>query len=71
MTFFLETSSQIGDILASREKWKHFNNLPPELREFAANPQNIGFIEIALAFSRMSADTLKSIAVSMLDISGY
>lgn len=71
MTYFLETSSQIGDILSSREKWKHFNNLPHELREFAANPQNIGFIEIALAFSRMSADTLKSIAVSMLDISGY
>ena len=29
-----------------REKWKHFNTLPEELREFAANPQNIGFIEV-------------------------
>ena len=54
-----------------REKWKHFNTLPEELREFAANPQNIGFIEIALNFSRMNSDVLRRIAVSILDITGY
>lgn len=71
MGYFLETSSQIGDLLAMREKWKHFNTLPDELREFAANPQNIGFIEIALNFSQMNSDVLRRIAVSMLDITGY
>jgi transcriptional regulator with XRE-family HTH domain len=71
MGYFLETSSQIGDLLSMREKWKHFNTLPEELREFAANPQNIGFIEIALNFSRMNSDVLRRIAVSMLDITGY
>jgi transcriptional regulator with XRE-family HTH domain len=71
LSFFLETVSQIGDLLANRESWKHFNELPDELRAFAANPQNIGFVEIALAFSRMPSDKLKSIAVSMLDITGY
>lgn len=71
MGYFLETSSQIGDLLAMREKWKHFNTLPEELREFAANPQNIGFIEIALFFSQMNSDVLRRIAVSMLDITGY
>lgn len=71
MGYFLETASQIGDLLAMREKWKHFNTLPDELREFAANPQNIGFIEIALNFSRMNSDVLRRIAVSMLDITGY
>lgn len=71
MSYFLETSSQIGDLLSMREKWKHFNTLPEELREFAANPQNIGFIEIALNFSRMNNDVLQRIAVSILDITGY
>ncbi|MCU0476655.1 MAG: transcriptional regulator [Anaerolineae bacterium] len=71
LSYFLETASQIGDLLATRESWKHFNELPDDLRAFAANPQNIGFIEIALAFSRMPSDKLKSIAVSMLDITGY
>ena len=71
MGYFLETSSQIGDLLAMREKWKHFNTLPEELREFAANPQNIGFIEIALNFSRMNSDVLRRIGVSILDITGY
>lgn len=71
LSFFLETVSQIGGLLATRESWKHFNELPDDLRAFAANPQNIGFIEIALAFSRLSSEKLKRIAVSMLDITGY
>jgi transcriptional regulator with XRE-family HTH domain len=71
VSYFLETGSQIGELLAIREAWKHFNDLPEDLREFAANPLNIGFIEIALAFSQMPNDKLKRIAVSMLDITGY
>jgi transcriptional regulator with XRE-family HTH domain len=71
VSYFLESSSQIGELLATRENWKHFNDLPDDLRAFAANPLNIGFIEIALAFSQMPSDKLKRIAVSMLDITGY
>jgi transcriptional regulator with XRE-family HTH domain len=68
VSYFLESSSQIGELLATRESWKHFNELPEELRLFAANPRNIGFIEIALAFSQMPSDKLKNIGVSILDI---
>jgi transcriptional regulator with XRE-family HTH domain len=68
INYFLETSSQIGELLATRENWKHFNDLPENLRQFAANPTNIGFIEIAYAFSQMPRDSLKSIAESILDI---
>lgn len=71
ISYFLETGGQIGDLLATREAWKHFNDLPEDLREFAANPLNIGFIEIALAFSQMPNDKLKRVATSMLDITGY
>ncbi len=68
VTYFLESSSQLGELLAIREAWKHFNELPEDLRLFAANPRNIGFIEIALAFSQMPSDKLKNIGVSILDI---
>ncbi len=71
MNVFMEADSQIGEMLANLQAWQHFNDLPPDLRAFAANPLNIGFIEIALAFSQMENERLKRIAVSMLDITGY
>lgn len=71
MSYFIENSGKIGEALANLEAWKHFANLPEDLRAFAANPLNIGFIEIALAFSQMESERLKRIAVSMLDITGY
>jgi transcriptional regulator with XRE-family HTH domain len=68
LNYFLESSSQIGEMLTALEQWRHFNELPADLREFAANPLNVGFIEIALAFSLMPADKLKRVGVSILDI---
>lgn len=71
LNYFLDSSGKIGESLSALENWKHFNALPEDLRKFAANPTNIGFIEIALAFSQMENEKLKRIAVSMLDITGY
>lgn len=68
LDYFLESSGQIGHLLTSLEQWKHFNELPDDLRQFAANPLNIGFIEIALAFSQMPVDKLRRIGASVLDI---
>jgi transcriptional regulator with XRE-family HTH domain len=44
VSYFLESSSQIGELLAMREAWKHFSTLPEDVRAFAADPVNIGFI---------------------------
>lgn len=66
--FFLETGSYVGELLRMREEWKHFSDLDPEIREFAANPLNIGFIKIAITFSQMSADQLRLAAEGMLEI---
>ncbi len=66
--FFLETSSYVGELLRMREEWKHFSDLDPEIREFAANPLNIGFIQIAITFSKLSADKLRLAAEGMLEI---
>lgn len=68
VSFFLESSDHIGKWLAIREEWKHFTSLPDEVREFAANPLNIGFLQIAYAFSQMPVDTLRQVGESVLEI---
>lgn len=68
MSYFLESSSHIGELLALKEMWKHFTALPEEVREFAANPINLGFIEIAIMLSKMPVDKLRTVGASILDI---
>lgn len=68
MEYFLESSGHIGELLAMREQWKHFQDLPEDLRQFAANPVNIGFIEIALMLSKMPTEKLRSVGRSIVDI---
>ncbi len=68
MDYFLETGSYVGELLRMREEWKHFADLDPEVREFAANPLNIGFIKIAITFSQMTAAQLRQAAEGMLEI---
>ncbi len=67
-SYFLESSGYIGEWLAAREEWKHFMQLPDEQRKFAANPRNIGFIEIAIMLSKMPVENLRQVGASILDI---
>jgi transcriptional regulator with XRE-family HTH domain len=68
MDFFLEADSHVGELLATREEWKHFADLPEDLRQFAANPLNLGFIEIALMLSQMPTEKLRRVGESVLNI---
>lgn len=68
VSYFLESSSYIGQWLEIKETWKHFTDLPDEVREFAANPLNLGYIEIALMLSQMPTDRLRRIGESFLNI---
>lgn len=68
LSYFLESSSHIGQWLAIKEEWKHFCDLPDDIRQFAANPLNIGFIEIAIMLSQMPADRLRRVGESVLNI---
>ncbi len=67
--YFLESQSHLGEWLLLREEWQHFTKLPDEVRRFAANPLNLGFIEIAIMFSQMPADKLRKVGESVLNIS--
>lgn len=68
MSYFLESSSYIGDLLNLREEWRQFLELDEETREFAANPLNIGFIKIAMTFAKMPTDELRKVAEGLLEI---
>jgi transcriptional regulator with XRE-family HTH domain len=68
INYFLESSSHIGELLTLREDWKHFTQLPEEIRQFAVNPLNVGFIEIAILFSQMPTDRLRRVGESVLNI---
>lgn len=68
INYFLESSSQIGELLAARESWKYFSSLPEDVRAFASDPVNIGFIHIAVMLSKMPADRLRQVGASILDI---
>lgn len=68
LDYFLETTSQIGELLTMREAWKHFASLPEDVREFASNPVNIGFIHIAVMLSKMPTDRLREVGASIVEI---
>lgn len=68
ISYFLESSSHIGQWLAIKEEWQHFCGLPDDVRQFAANPLNLGFIEIAIMLSQMPADRLRRVGESVLNI---
>lgn len=68
MPYFLEGSGQIGQLLASRENYQKFLELPDEIRDFVSNPVNKGFVEIAIMFSQMPTEKLRSVGASIVDI---
>lgn len=68
INYFLESNSHIGELLALREEWKSFIDLPDDIRRFAANPLNVGFIEIAILLSQMPTDRLRRVGESVLNI---
>jgi transcriptional regulator with XRE-family HTH domain len=68
LSYFLESSGHVGEWLSIREEWKHFTDLPEEVRQFAANPLNIGFIHIAKALAEMPTEKLRQVGESVLNI---
>jgi transcriptional regulator with XRE-family HTH domain len=45
-----------------------FAQLPAEVKEFLANPANLLYINIAMKLSDLSADTLRSLAEGLLEV---
>jgi transcriptional regulator with XRE-family HTH domain len=67
MSYFLESGGHIGELLIMRQQWKHFSDMPDDVREFVSKPINIGFLHIAQAFSQMPTENLRQIGESLLN----
>jgi transcriptional regulator with XRE-family HTH domain len=50
------------------EELANFSELPKEVREFLANPANRLYINIAMRLSDLSAETLRSLAEGLLEV---
>ena len=68
LSYFQESSSHIGELLAVREALQNFADLPEDVRAFISNPVNVGFIHIAMMLSQMPSDRLREVGASILDI---
>jgi len=68
MDYFLESSSFVGELLQMRAEWQKFMDLDEDVRQFAANQTNLGFIKIAMMFSHLPTRELRQVAEGMLEI---
>ena len=68
MDYFLESNSYVGELLQMRAEWQKFMDLDEDVRQFASNQTNLGFIKIAMMFSHMPASELRQVAEGMLEI---
>ena len=64
----LESSSFVGELLQMRAEWQKFMDLDEDVRQFAANQTNLGFLKIAMMFSHMPTAELRQVAEGMLEI---
>lgn len=65
---FYETETDAGKWIRAQAGIAEFLALPKELQEFVSKPINQPYLEIARKLSSLSADQLRSIAESLLDI---
>lgn len=66
--FLDETASTLTNYWQLKDEVERFKKLPPELRKFITEPSNILYLNVAMRLSEASADTLRRIAESLLDI---
>ncbi len=64
----LESEGVVGEWESTQRAFERFKQLPPELREFLSQPANESYLRLAHRLSQMSAEQLRGIAASLLDI---
>ncbi len=68
MEHFMDRTGPVGRWRMQQRQVAQFLRLPDDLREFVAQPVNKPYLELAQRLSAMSADHLRSIAESLLEI---
>ncbi len=69
MSYFLDQGLRPhGEKVAAIDELERLAQLPAEVREFMLAPANLLYIRVAMRLSPLSADTLRSIAEELLEI---
>ena len=63
-----ENETEIGKWITSQESISQFVDLPVELQAFVTKPVNQPYLEVAMKLSQMSAEQMRAIAESLLEI---
>jgi len=66
--FFDKTAATLTRHWQAKQEVERFMQLPPELRKFVTEPTNVLYLQVAMRLSDASAETLRRIAESLLDI---
>lgn len=63
-----DRNGPVGQWMMEQKAFHDFMKLPPELRNFASQPVNIPYLQLASKLSAMSTEKLRSVAEGLLDI---
>jgi len=63
-----ETETLLGQWIAAQSSVNDFMALPAEIQEFITKPINQPYLEIAIKLSRLSAEELRGVAETLLEI---
>lgn len=65
---FMSQRGPVGTWMAQKQTLEEFKTLPVELQSFVTQPVNRPYLELAKSLSGLSAEKLRSVAESLLDI---
>jgi transcriptional regulator with XRE-family HTH domain len=65
---FFEGETKIGKWISAQDNIHEFLSLPSEVQQFITKPTNLPYIQIAMKLSNLSAEQLRTIAESLLEI---
>lgn len=65
---YIERENEVGHWISAQTGIEEYLNLPGELQQFITKPVNRPYLDLAMKLSGLSADQLRIIAESLLDI---
>jgi transcriptional regulator with XRE-family HTH domain len=65
---FLPEVGPVAEWSAGRQQFLRFNELPPDVREFVAEPMNESYLRLAMQLASLSVERLRGVAEGILDI---
>jgi transcriptional regulator with XRE-family HTH domain len=68
LDYFVDHDSEVGQWHKRQAEYDKFNELPADLRDFILRSINRSYLELAVKLSKMPANSLRSIAEGLLEI---